>query len=354
LITLGGYHAYNAGGWDRSALADILPIQMTSGPRQGINAPIDLRNHHPGPIRILPRAADKLLQIGEPGSDVAKVWSEMKPLIGANRWDGIKNAPGVQLLAQGDAGQPLIVTGAAAKGRVVSLAFDSSYQWLRQGKGVEYKQFWRQLVLWCLRRENIEEGMQLSMTQRRLFLQQTSDLVLAWNPGSSDAAMPETILMRLWRLGAPGEQGAGEEEDMGEFRLLPRDTTSRKLTFEGAKEPGRYEWRALASGSKGQQVEARLPFIVMDQSVESLQPLPDWQLLSQLAKLNATAGGELLVPEQAQEIVRRILERRRQATETQVENVRLGDTAIDAWGLFLVVAALMVTQWVLRKRWALP
>jgi hypothetical protein len=110
----------------------------------------------------------------------------------------------------------------------------------------------------------------------------------------------------------------------------------------------------MAVGSKGKQIEARLPFIVMDQSLESMQPLPDWQLISQLAQLNAAAGGEMLVPEQLDEMVRRIVERRRQATETQVESFRLGDTTIDSWILFVLFAGVLILQWVLRKRWGLP
>ncbi len=353
LITLGGYRAYNAGGWDRTTLAEVLPVQMMAGPRQSNSDAIELRNHYPGPIRVIPRAADKLLQIGAPGADLASLWGELKPLLGANRWEGAKNVPGVKILAQGDGGQPLIVTGTAQKGRVISLAFDSSYQWLRQGKVVEYKQFWRQLVLWCLRREAVEEGMQLSMSQRRLLLQQGSELQMAWNPGSSEASMPQNVILRLWRLGVPKE-GRVEENEVGQFNLLKRDASSMKLRWDGIKDPGRYEWRALASGSKGQQIEARLPFIVMDQSIESMQPLPDWQLISQLAKLNASAGGEMILPEQADEVIKQIVERRRQATETQVENLRLGDTTIDSWLLFLVVAGMLITQWILRKRWGLP
>jgi uncharacterized membrane protein len=353
LITLGGYHAYNAGGWDRSPLADILPVQMIAGPRQSNNDTIELRNHHPGPIRIVPRAADKLLQIGEPGADLTKIWGEMKPLLGANRWEGVKNMPGVKILAQGEAGQPLIVSGATQKGRVISLAFDSTYQWMRQGKANEFKQFWRQLVLWCLRREAIEEGMQLSMSQRRLFLQQSAEVQMNWNPGTDDAPMPQNVNLKLWRLGLPNE-GQVQEQEIGAFDLKKRDAMSMKLRWDGRKEAGRYEWRATANGSKGQPIEARLPFIVMDQSVENMQPLPDWQLISQLAKLNATAGGKMVLPEQTDEMIRWIAERRRQATETQVENFRLGDTAIDSWLLFLVVAGILILQWVLRKRWGLP
>jgi uncharacterized protein YlzI (FlbEa/FlbD family) len=165
--------------------------------------------------------------------------------------------------------------------------------------------------------------------------------------------MPQAVLLRLLRLGTPDE-GQQQEEEIGTFNLQKRDSTSMKLRWEGIKQPGRYEWRAIASGSKGQQISARLPFVVMDQSIESMQPLPDWQLISQLAKLNASAGGDLVLPEQADEVIRRIVERRRQATETQVENIRLGDTSIDSWLLFIVVAGILILQWILRKTWGLP
>ncbi|MEI8213183.1 MAG: glutamine amidotransferase [Planctomycetota bacterium] len=354
LITLGGYYTYAAGGWDRTALADVLPIQMGVSARQKREGPLDLRGQYPGSIKLIPVASDKLLQIGEPGSDVAKLWSEMKPLTGATRWDGIKNAPGVKLLAQGDGGQPLIVLGTSQQGRVLSIAFDSTYQWMRQGKVKEFKQFWRQLALWGLRRELVEEGLQLSMSQRRLYLQQNADVIVQWNPGTNDTPMPKTIFMHLWKLGLPKENGISSEEDLGEFPLQRRDAMSMKLRMEGIEAAGRYEWRAKTSGAKGKQIEAKLPFIVMDQSVESMQPMPDWQLLGQLAKLNEPAGGELMTPDQTAEVVRKILERRKQATETAIENFKLGDTDWDSWGTFLVVAGLLVTQWILRKRWGLP
>ena len=97
-----------------------------------------------------------------------------------------------------------------------------------------------------------------------------------------------------------------------------------------------------------------MPFIVMDRSIETMQPMPDWQLLSQLAKLNESAGGELVAPEQSDGIIQRILERRRQATETAIESYRLGDSTIDSWLVFLGLAALLISQWGLRKMWGVP
>jgi hypothetical protein len=206
-----------------------------------------------------------------------------------------------------------------------------------------------------MRREKTEEGMQLSMPQRRLFLQQPSEVVVTWNGGSDAIELPKNIQLHLWRLSGPNEKNPmDQDQHLGEFQLLRRDGQTMRAPFAGSKQSGRFEWRASVIGSKGQQLEAKLPFVVIDRSVETMQPMPDWQLLSQMAKLNATAGGMLVAPEQTDDIVRQILERRKQSTQTAVENRRLGDGALDTWIAFLLLALVMVGQWALRKKWNLP
>jgi hypothetical protein len=124
--------------------------------------------------------------------------------------------------------------------------------------------------------------------------------------------------------------------------------------FAGSKTPGRYEWRAQTIGSQGQKIETKLPFVVEDLSVENLQPIPDWGLMEQMAKLNRDAGGTLVTPDQVDEIIDLIQERQKMATETIVENKRLGEGLLDSWAAFLFLGTLMIAQWTLRKRWNLP
>jgi hypothetical protein len=81
--------------------------------------------------------------------------------------------------------------------------------------------------------------------------------------------------------------------------------------FAGSKTPGRYEWRAQTIGSQGQKIETKLPFVVEDLSVENLQPIPDWGLMEQMAKLNRDAGGTLVTPDQVDEIIDLIKERQK-------------------------------------------
>ena len=194
----------------------------------------------------------------------------------------------------------------------------------------------------------------MSMPQRRLLLQQSSEMVLQWNGGSEGLEMPKNIQLHLWKL-VDRNSAAGEvDKDLGEVQMQRRDGQSMRAQFGGSKEGGRYEWRANVNGSKGQRLEAKLPFVVIDRSAESMQPMPDWQLLGQMAKLNASAGGTLVAPEQSDEIVRQILDRRKQSTQTAIENRKLGDGVLDTWTAFILLTMVMICQWTLRKKWNLP
>jgi len=357
LVTLGGFSAYGAGGWEESALREILPVNMTwQGQRRQsikIDSPIDMQNHLPGDVQVIPVGANEVLQIDTPERNEA-TWAQLKKLPGANKWGGIKRTPGTVVLAESQRQEPLIVSGLADQGRVISIAFDSTYLWARQGKSDEYKAFWRKIIYWCLRREAVEEGMQMAMPQRRLLLQQPSEMVLQWSGGSEFAEMPSNIQLHLWKLMGRNSPAGETDKDLGEVPLQRRDGQSMRAQFAGVKQGGRYEWRARVTGSKGQPLEAKLPFVVIDTSAETMQPMPDWQLLAQMAKLNASAGGVLVAPEQTDEIVRQILDRRKQSTQTAIENRRLGDGVLDTWSAFLLLAMVMICQWTLRKKWNLP
>ena len=257
LVTIGGYSAYGAGGWDKSDLNEILPVDMSGQRPQNfkIDSPIEMQNHLPGPVQVVPVGASEILQIDAPEKNAA-TWAQFKPLPGANRWKGIKRTPGTNLLAESQRKEPLIVSGLADQGRVISIAFDTTYLWARQGKVNEHKAFWRKIIYWCLRRDIAEEGMQLSMPQRRLMLQQPGEMKLDWNGGSEVAEMPKNILLHLWKIADRNNASGDVDRDLGEIQMQRRDGQSMRAVYSGSKEGGRYEWRAKTSGSKGQLLEA--------------------------------------------------------------------------------------------------
>ena len=92
----------------------------------------------------------------------------MKPLKGANRWAGIKDSPGIQLLAESPDHVPLLVAGEYGGGRVLAFAGDSTWQWWRQGQSAVHRRFWRQVVLWLARRDDLtRHDVWVDLPQRR-------------------------------------------------------------------------------------------------------------------------------------------------------------------------------------------
>ncbi len=350
LITLGGYHAYSAGGYEKTALAGLLPMELDKSDKQYFEQPMNDRGHWPGEISLIPRDSHPILELASPDerSDTAKnanlSWNELRPLLGANKWKKIKADSGARILAAGPNNEPLIVTSEFGRGRVLCLAFDSSYRWWLQGKSELHRRFWRQAVLWTMRREEIQEGFRLTMPKRSMALGESASYNLAWNPGSKSAPMPKAIEIR-WSL---------DGEDRGP--LLPNRINDLLMTgeFSQLTKPGRYEISVSAQDSQGRPIDAKLPFVVVDMAVEKLQSSPDWQLINQLAKLNESAGGKIVAPESTDEIIKSLHERRKAFHVESVKTIRLGENLADSWIAFLCLVVLFSIQWSLRKAWNLP
>ncbi len=351
LITLGGYHAYSSGGYSKSPLEKILPIELTPSDKQNFNQPLNLTGHWTNELPLIPRAPHPILELGNEDrqgkgteSKTLDAWKSLRPLLGANRWKGVKQDAGIQILASGPQNEPLIVASSYGNGRLLCLAFDSSYRWWRQGKSDLHRRFWRQAVLWTMRRENVEEGFQITMPKRTMSLGESTRYRIDWKAGSKGKPMPKEIEVR-WTLNA---------EDRGP--LLPESSESNRLEGELSQisKPGRYEMIVRAKNDEGQPLEARLPFIVVDMAVEKIQSSPDWQLINQLAKLNESAGGRVIAPESGDDIIRALQDRRRSFHIDSVQSFRLGENLADSWASFGVITLFLIIQWSLRKAWNLP
>ncbi len=89
-------------------------------------------------------------------------------MAGANKFVAVKDAAGVRVVAESDAGQPLLVVGEYGRGRVVAMAGDSTYRWAMQGFDAAHRRFWRQVILWLVGREDREQDqVWVKLAQRR-------------------------------------------------------------------------------------------------------------------------------------------------------------------------------------------
>ena len=149
LITLGGRSVYSAGNYQTSVLARILPFEL-----EGVREP-----QMKGKFTVIPTPtglAHPIMRLTWDSDDAnASAWLDDLPTIdGCNRFDRVK--PGASLLAVREITQddkavnvPVMAVQNVGKGKVLSLAFDTTWRWqMQRPKDAPeyYRGFWGNTV----------------------------------------------------------------------------------------------------------------------------------------------------------------------------------------------------------------
>src|SRR5262249_33521038 len=101
-------------------------------------------------------------------ADNTATWRQLPPLKWAYKFAGVKEAPGVRVLLESPQQKPLLVSGEYGRGRVLAFAGESTYLWQMHGKETQHKRFWRQLILWLVKREADDKSdVWVKLDQRR-------------------------------------------------------------------------------------------------------------------------------------------------------------------------------------------
>jgi hypothetical protein len=340
LIMLGGFHSFGAGGYYDTPLDDVLPVVMDRWERQRLDDPIREDLHLPGPLHMRPTPFGQrqfaLALAADPKASMA-LWAKLPPLDGANKF--LRTKPGAVVLADadGDESKPLLVTQNYGAGRVLAFAGDSTWRWWLHGDQAADKRFWRQVVLWLARKDQLAEGnVWIRLNNRRYW------------PGDRVE----------FTVGAqqPDGQPAKDVEFRGEVvtpsggprvpLLLIRQGEQTTGTFRETQVPGDYtiEVTATAGGRAPEAKRAR--FSVTPQDLEADNAAADPDTMENLAK---ASGGKTVVPEQLPDLVRQLL---RQSPYMEVPR-ETTKTLWDTWPFFLVLVGLLSVEWYLRKRWGL-
>jgi hypothetical protein len=335
---LGGFHAFEAGGWASSALGRLMPFEPDRLGRQPFDQPVRPGLHIQGPLQMQPDGrfgTVSILRLGKNDTDSKAVWEKLPPLAGANRLGAL--VPTAKPLAVTSQGAPLLVAREFGAGRVLAFAADSTWRWVMRGAGEVHRRFWRQLVLWLARKDDTDaDTVWLRLAQRRL--------------------APGTPLE--FDAGITGSDGEARTDAVAEAVVVSPSGQSRPVrvvsageafsgTVSECVEPG--DWRLV--------VRVRLPgddeprerssrFTVFRQDLELANPRANPLLMRQLAE--ATPGGVRLpeeIPSIFEELGSRpaVYESREQWTSTPW----------NAPPVLLLLGALLVTEWFLRKRWGL-
>jgi hypothetical protein len=335
---LGGFHAFEAGGWASSSLGRLMPIEPDRLARQPFDQPVRPGLHIPGPLQMQPDAkfgAISILRLGKDEVESKAAWEKLPSLAGANRLGVL--VPTAKPLAVTRQGVPLLVAREFGAGRVLAFAADSTWRWVMQGAGEAHRRFWRQLVLWLARRDDSEaDTVWLRLAQRRLApgtpLEFDTGIIGGDGEARTDAVFEASVM-------APSGQSR------------PVRVVSAGDTFSGTiadcVEPG--DWKLVVRArlpGDGEQRERSARFTVFRQDLELANPRANPLLMRQLAE--ATPGGVRLpeeIPAVFEELAARpaVYESREQWTYAPW----------NAPPVLLVLGALLVTEWFLRKRWGL-
>ena len=346
LLTLGGFQAYDSGGYAETPLADVIPVSMDSARERRNGSEPPKSDQIAGPLEIRLSRVHPITELG--GSDPSQVWQELPPLLGANRWIGPKVAPGVLILLETPDQAPLLVIGEYGGGRVASIAFDSTWRWWRAGKSEAHRRFWRQLILWLLSREEAgDDKILIEIDSRRFDSDQAPEFRASVDTIAASATTTELV--------AEVVDEAGKVTPVATSTDSPAEGSTQTSVRGSIPElnPGIYRLRVSPKEQNDSLASAEVAFQVIDDSREMAQPMADPVYLRQLADLTARHGGAAFTADETEALISTIKQRRRQAETPIVEKFRLGDDPISGWMLFGWFAAAISTEWFLRRRWGL-
>lgn len=146
-MMVGGELSFQGGGYERTAIEAILPVQLERTSQPFIGESFHLQRgksllRHP------------ILQLEKESSANAKAWQDLPELNGVNA--GLKPRKNAHVLAEFDKGNknyPVLVAGRVGEGRSIVVATDSAWNWnFRRvgegGSGRHYYKFWNNLIAW--------------------------------------------------------------------------------------------------------------------------------------------------------------------------------------------------------------
>ena len=148
-MMMGGRNSFAAGRYENSPLADILPVQMSSGDRTPIIGRLKLGITDYG--RTHP-----LMRLSSDASANVKQWNDLPPLNDFNKT--LEAKVGAVVLARGQSdqkssGDPILLAFQRyGRGRTMALASSSTWRWQMQmdHQDQTYETFWKQVLRWLV------------------------------------------------------------------------------------------------------------------------------------------------------------------------------------------------------------
>ena len=347
MLMLGGYHSFGPGLFHQTPLAEILPVIMKATERQDFNADIRADLHISGELKMQPTANHFLTRLDD---DSAK-WSDLPPLVGANRFAGVKKNALILLESDDQAAHPLMVASTNG-GRVLAFAGDSLWRWnMQQDKETqrsfkpEYDKFWRQIILWLAGWDNRnDESISLEFPQRRF--QPKGRAKFGVSAKSIDGQDLAGVTYKATLIQPDGSQqnvavtGSGQ----GNWSEIDRELIAG---------PGLYLLQVEGQRDGASLGVAQRQFVVVDRDVEKSNPVADRDRMAMLANQTREFGGRMIEADELSAVLDAVI------ADPPVEKIQIpttwkfGETLSHSLMFFLTFVVLLATEWILRKKWGL-
>ena len=338
---IGGFHSFGPGGYFGKPLADVLPVAIGRLEHQdfGFDKPVIRDLHLWGELEMIPARPHSVTTLGTAAQNAA-IWKSLPKLQGANQ---LTQKPRAQILVETPSQDPLLVAGEYGQGRVLAMAGNTTYRWWQRGRQPEYRRFWRQVIMWLAKREDIQRNdVWVQLAQRRF----PAGARVAFTAGAkSPTGDLLTGAVYVAELVAPDKTRQAIQ--------LSSDGNQVSGAVDQISKPGDYliSLKVTMNGQPAGQAQAT--FQVLDRDVELSNPAADYDLMSRLALQTKDAGGRAVSPEELPELMREIKKKQRESQVEVETKWQLADTATDSWLFLLVFAGVLTSEWALRKKWGL-
>ena len=340
LCMIGGAKSFGRGGWANTALADVLPIDLTAS-----NGQVDT------PVQVVPTVEglrNEIMRIGSTEADVAATWAKMGPLNGCNKLGKVKLAAVV--LAESAARDPLIVMQNYGSGRSVAVAFDTTWQWVLSPKDTaeQQRRFWRQLALYLAApKGNVWIGTDKTTYEYRRLVSSAETVDVT--AGVEDASgLPAPQALKSVTLTGPYPPGSTQPATASapppiSVTLEPKDDVL-KGKLPPPTGPGIYVLKIQAE-LQGKPMMAEHRFEVLERNLENLEVLANFDLLKRMA---ASSNGKFEPLYNIESMLRELQKVAQPRKETLPVHEDLSKRF--RWPIVVLLMGLFCLEWALRKR----
>jgi uncharacterized membrane protein len=331
---VGGSRSFGAGGYERTSLADILPVRMAAGPTS-----LAEEEFHPELVDGALR--HPIVELVPDPIQNAKTWAELAPLVGANRLlatrDGahaLLHHPKEKAAAGGR--MPVLAVGSAGRGRVLALAADSSWRWSittagARGDASAYERFWDRALRW-LARDPLLDPAQIETDRERYGPQAELKARARLRDASYAPIANRRLQLQLLDM-------AGNVRHEQPMQTDADGAASGEL--RAPLEPSAY--RIAARDPLDDALLAEQGFVVEAGGEELADPSPQPQRMREIA---AVTGGQFFradAPPALQELNR---------TRARALGTVVSAPFASIW-FFLLLVALFAAEWSVRRAWGL-